>query len=99
VNDTDSFATDVFDAFKVENFPLKKEESSIAKAYGFSIPEMRYAQNNDERFVFKMNSPKAEVLWFYMRKDDKFQPEDGKTPSEDDVKFVRAFRNTLEILV
>jgi hypothetical protein len=48
---------------------------------------MRYAQNNDERFVFKMNSPKAEVLWFYMRKDDKFQPEDGKTPSEDDVKF------------
>ena len=99
LNDTDSFATDVFDAFKVENFPLKKEESSIAKAYGFSIPEMRYAQNNDERFVFKMNSPKAEVLWFYMRKDDKFQPEDGKTPSEDDVKFVRAFRNTLEILV
>lgn len=66
--------------------------------YGIPIPEMHFAQNKDEQFVFKMNSPKAEVLWFYMRKDDKFQPEDGKTPSEDDMKFVRAFRNTLAIL-
>ena len=98
VNDADSFATDVFDAFKVENFLLKKEEKSFAKAYGIPIPEMHFAQNKDEQFVFKMNSPKAEVLWFYMRKDDKFQPEDGKTPSEDDMKFVRAFRNTLAIL-
>lgn len=98
VNDVDSFAADIFDAFKVENFPLKKDESGFARMYGVHIPEMHFAQSKDEKFVFKMNSPKAEVLWFYMRKDDKFQPEDGNKPSEDDVKFVRAFRNTLEIL-
>lgn len=98
VNDKDSFSADVFDAFKVDNFPLNKGVNGIVKAYVPPIPEIRYTGNKDEKFVFKMNSPKAEVLWFYMRKDDKFQPENGKTPSEDDMKFVRAFRNTLAIL-
>ena len=45
-----------------------------------------------------MDNPKAEVLWYYLSKDDKLEAANGLTPSEFDEKFVKAFRRTLDVI-
>ena len=45
-----------------------------------------------------MDNPKAEVLWYYLSKDDKLEPANGLTPPEEDMKFVKAFRQTLDVI-
>lgn len=98
MNDSEEFSRCFFQMFKVEVWPVKKNVGKIDMVPRAYIPDIGLSDAKDEKFYFKISAPKAQVLWFYRHEDDKFEPKNGETPSEVDVKFVQAFRDTLKIL-
>lgn len=84
--------------FKTEIKPQEDEKGNHSFVSGIRIPEMGFSNTKDEKFTFRLDNPKAEVLWYYLGENEKFQLEDGIVPNKLDVKFVEAFRRTLNIL-
>lgn len=69
---------------------------------GFKLPkvleELDMGNQKEKKYIFDMDNPKAEILWYYLSKDDKLEPANGLIPSEFDEKFVKAFRRTLNVI-
>ena len=84
--------------FKTEIKPQEDENRKHDFVPRIRIPDIDLSNTKDEKFTFKLDNPKAEVLWDYLGENAKFQLEDGIVPDELDVKFIEAFRRTFNIL-
>ena len=102
VYNSDSFEKDIFETFKTGYRIFVENEDKLFPKMGLHVPDilenMKLEKLEEKNYVFDMDNPKAEVLWYYLSKDDKLEPANGKTPSEDDIRFVKAFRRTLDII-
>lgn len=98
VYNSELFAKCIFGLFKVKIKPLDDKNDKPDFAPRIQIPEIGLSNIKNEKITFKLDNPKAEVVWYYLGENDKFQLEEGSTPNEVDVKFVEAFRSTLDIL-
>lgn len=102
VNSSDSFEKDVFETFKTEYRLFVEKENKLLPEMGFKLPkvleELDMGNQKEKKYIFDMDNPKAEVLWYYLSKDDKLEAANGLTPSEFDEKFVKAFRRTLDVI-
>ena len=102
VNNSSSFEKDVFETFKTEYRLFVEKENKLQPQKGFQmvkiLEEMNLENQKEKRYLFDLDNPRADVLWYYLSKDDKLEPANGLLPSEVDVKFVKAFRRTLNII-
>lgn len=102
VNDSNSFTKDVYETFKTEYRVLERIEEKTQLENGFYLHKvlenMDMGNQKEKEYVFDLDNPKAEVLWYYLSEDIKLKTANDQTPSENDVKFVDAFRQTLDIL-
>ena len=102
VNNSSSFEKDVFETFKTEYRLFVEKENKLQPQKGFQmvkiLEEMNLENQKEKRYLFDLDNPRAEVLWYYLSKDDKLEPANGLTPSEFDEKFVKAFRRTLDVI-
>ena len=102
VNSSDSFTKDVSDTFKTEYRLFVEKENKLLQGMGFKLPnvlaDLDVGNQKEKKYIFDMDNPKAEVLWYYLGEDDKLEPANGLTPSEFDVRFVKAFRQTLDVI-
>lgn len=102
VNNTNSLEKGIFEIFKTGYRVFVEKENKLLQEMGFNLPkflgELKVGNQEEKKYVFDMDNPKAEVLWYYLSKDDKLEPSNQQKPSNDDVRFVKAFRQTLNIL-
>ena len=102
VNNSSSFEKDVFETFKTEYRLFVEKENKLLPEMGFKLPnvldDLDMGNQKEKKYIFDMDNPKAEVLWYYLSEDDKLQPANGLTPSEFDMKFVKAFRRSLDVI-
>lgn len=102
VNNSTSFEKDVFETFKTEYRLFVEKENKMQPQKGFQmvkiLEEMNLENQKEKRYLFDLDNPRAEVLWYYLSKDDKLEPANGLTPSEFDEKFVKAFRRMLDVI-
>lgn len=102
VNNSTSFEKDVFETFKTEYRLFVEKENKMQPQKGFQmvkiLEEMNLENQKEKRYLFDLDNPRAEVLWYYLSKDDKLEPANGLTPSEFDEKFVKAFRQSLDVI-
>lgn len=102
VNNSSSFEKDVFETFKTEYRLFVEKENKLLPQKGFQmvkiLEEMNLENQKEKRYLFDLDNPRAEVLWYYLSKDDKLEPANGLLPSEVDVKFAEAFRRTLDVI-
>lgn len=104
-NNPEKFEEDIFNFFETSyNLYIEpqkpKENLNIIPSYinQLNLATDIFDSSKEKRFTFKMDNENTKVLWFYLEEDEKFKPENGIEPSQEDIDFVRAFRNTLDIL-